>query len=366
MVLSIIMGSATLHFFVFLNTIATFAFCSPPFIGTRMHQNRSTDKLFDCLSNITRTYFDRRTIYMYFNKSGTADYTAAVDSFTMAVQSPKVIMPYSSFTEAQQMKGVFAFLAEDDLYMELLNITQQSHFVAVWTRQMAMNDIRRVFRDFWGYGKHINIIGLQMMDDGTVNVYTYRPFSNYGCSKLGRPFLLDHWENGTFQMGVDLFSDKSKTGNMLGCPVKCVGNEQPPDIVMRRRRRTGPQEWSTSGVGGKVLEIVAKYMNFTPVITSPKGDLDEMYSWYYSADVLNNITAMLYAEEVDLAFGWFSYATHNNEYNTELAKSTSVDCLGWAVPYRAGPPPQPWTNYVYEFDKVSWLFIGSMFVVVVG
>lgn len=359
----ITLGRTILRFLFFFNAIATFSVCLSPFIGSRMHQNSSTNKLFDCLSNITRTYFDRRTIYMYFNKSGTADYTAAVDSFTRAVQTPKIIMPYTSFNVVQQTKGVFAFLAEDDLYIELLNITHQSHFVAVWTKQLSMNDVRRVFRDFWGKGKHINIIGLLMMDDGTVNVYTYRPFSNYGCSKLGRPFLLDYWKNDTFWKGVDLFSNKLKTGNMLGCPIKCVGNEQPPDIVMRQNIG---QQWTTSGLGGKMLEIVAKYMNFTPVITSPKGDMNEMYSWYYSADVLNNITAMLYNDEVDLAFGWYSYTTLNHDYTTELAKSTSVDCLGWAVPYRAGPRPQPWTNYVYEFDKFGWMFIGSIFVVVVG
>jgi len=54
-----------------------------------------TAELFDCLANVTRTYFDRRTVYMYFQRSGTAEYAAAVDAFAMAVQSPKVIVPYT-------------------------------------------------------------------------------------------------------------------------------------------------------------------------------------------------------------------------------------------------------------------------------
>lgn len=336
----------------------------PQTIGSKMYQNISTTELFNCLSNVTRTYFDRRSIYLHFDELGTVDYMATVNSFTKAVQSPKVIMPYSSFADEQQlMKGVFVFLAEDLLYLKLLNITQQSYFLAVWTKQTHVNYIRTVFMDFWSSGKHINVVGLVMMDDGTINAYTYRPFSNYGCSKLGRPFLLDNWKNGRFRSGVDLFSHKPKMGNMRGCELKCVGNEHPPDSIMRHDGR----RWTTSGVGGKVLEILAGYMNFTPVIVSPKSsDVDEMYSWYDSTDVLNNISVMLNTEKADLAFGWYSFVTHKNGYNTQLTRSTSVDCLGWAVPYRAGPPPKSWTNYVNEFDKVGWLFIGSMFVVVVG
>lgn len=328
-----------------------------------MYNNSSTTELFNCLSNITRTYFDRQTIYLYINKLGIKGNTVIIDSFAKAVQSPKVIMPYSLFADAQQIKGVFVFLAEEDhLYRQLLNITQQNYFVVVWTKEISMNNIRQVFQDFWANGKHINVIGLLTMIDGSINVYTYRPFSNYGCSKLGHPFLLDHWENGKFQMGVNLLSHKSKTGNMRGCSLKCVGNEYPPDSVMK----FDGHRWTMSGVGGKVLEIVAKYMNFVPVIMSAKGNLSDRYSWYHSADMLDNITAMLYSDEADLAFGWYSYATHNNQFNTELAKTTSIDCLGWAVPYRAGLPPASWTNYVYEFDQIGWLFIGSMFVVVVG
>lgn len=349
--------------FIFFNNI-TFLFGLPLLDVLTMYDNSSTTELFNCLSNVTRTYFDRQTIYFSFNELGTVDNTVTIDSFAKAVQSPKVIMPYSSFADAQQIKGVFVFLAEEDhLYRQLLNITQQNYFVVVWTKEIPMNNIRQVFRDFWVNGKHINVIGLVTMIDGSVNVYTYRPFSNYGCSKLGRPFLLDHWENGKFKTGVNLLSHKSKTGNMRECPLKCIGNEQPPDSIIK----FDGHGWTTSGVGGKVLEIVAKHMNFVPVITSVKGNQSDRYSWYNSADMLDNITAMLYSEEVDLAFGWYSYATHNNnEFNTELAKTTSIDCLGWAVPYRAGLPPASWTNYVYEFDQVGWLFIGSMFVVVVG
>lgn len=332
--------------------------------STGTHQNDSTAELFNCLSNVTLTYFDRRTVYMHFNETWCLpEYTAAVDSFAKAVQSPKVIIPYASFGGARLLtKGVFAFLAEDRQYEQLLNITSQSYFVALWTKETAHNDIRLAFREFWSYN-HINVVGLVMMDDGTVNAYTYRPFSSYGCGKLGRPYLLDRWQNGAFQRGVDLFSVRSRIGNMRGCPLKCVGNEQPPDALVRLDNR---QQWTASGVGGMMLQIVAGHMNFTPVITSPKGNMSEMYSWYYAEDVLDNISAALCANEVDLAFGWYSYATHNAEYNTELAKTTSIDCVGWAVPYRAGPRPQSWTYYVYEFDKVGWLLIGSMFIVVVG
>lgn len=351
-------------FIVFLHVSSVLAFrtIAGPTVGTATYPNSSTAELFGCLSNVTRTYFDRQTVYMDL---GEWDATV-VDSFAKAVQSPKVIVSYASLADANQQltRGVFAFHAEDGRYLQLLNVTQQSYFVAVWTRQTPMNRVRRVFRDFWTHGKHVNVVGLVAMDDGGVNAYTYRPFSNYGCSKLGRPFLLDRCLGAAFLSGADLFSPKSKTGNMRGCPLTCVGNEHPPDAVMRH----DGHRWTASGVGGKVLDIVARHMNFTPVIASPPQDdlMNTTYSWHNSEEVLDHISAMLYAESADLAFGWYSHATHKNAYNTELARTTSIDCLGWAVPYRAGPPPQSWTNYVHEFDTVSWLFIGAMFVVVVG
>lgn len=324
-----------------------------------------------CLANVTRTYFDRRTVYLYFDDERTdAEYVATVDALAGAVQSPKVVVPYSSLAAGggrrrTRANDAFAFLADDRMYTRLMDVTRQSHFVAVWTRRESMNGIRQVFRDFWGLGKLVNVVGLVPDDDDAVNAYTYRPFSKYGCAKLGRPYLLDRWELGSFRSagGRHLFSYGPKTGNMLGCPVQCVGNEHPPDTVLRYDRRA--DRWTTSGVGGKVLEIVARHMNFTPVITSPKGDATEKYSWHDSARTLDNITAMLNAGGVDLAFGWYSYAMHR-EYNMTLAKTTSVDCLGWAVPYRAGPRPRSWTNYVNEFDRLGWLLFGSIFVVVVG
>lgn len=355
----------TLSFFFILNITTSFASLGlPQLIGPRMYQNNSTTKLFDCLSNVTRTYFDRRSIYLNFNTFDTVGYMATYDLFIKAVQSPKVITQYTSFNDDQQLtKAVFVFLAEDLLYVKLLNTTQHSYFLIVWTKQTHMNSIRKVFLNFWTFGKHINVVGLMTMNDGTVNAYTYRPFSNYGCSKLGRPFLLDNWKNDRFRSGVDLFSHKPKMGNMHGCKLTCVGNEHPPDSIMRYNG----YRWTTSGVGGKTLKILARFMNFTPVIISSKSsNVNEMYSWYDSAEVLNNISVMLNTEVADLAFGWYSFVTHKNEYNTQLTRSTSIDCLGWAVPYRAGPPPESWTNYVNEFDKIGWLFIGSMFMIVVG
>lgn len=356
---------------------------SSPLGESVVHRRRGSETtLFECVANVTRTYFDRRTVYLYFDDRRTdAEYAATVDAFAEAVQSPKVVVPYSSLTAEGRRRwradDAFAFLADDHMYTQLMDVTRQSHFVAVWTRRESMNGIRRVFRDFWGRSKLVNVIGLVPVggggdddddDDGAtaaaVNAYTYRPFSSYGCGKLGRPYLLDRWERGSFRAGgARLFSYGPKTGNMLGCPLRCVGNEHPPDTVLQYDRRA--DRWTTSGVGGKVLEIVARHMNFTPVITSPKGDMTEKYSWYDSARVLDNITATLNADGADLAFGWYSYAMHR-EYNMTLAKTTSVDCLGWAVPYRAGPSPRSWTNYVNEFDRPGWLLFGSMFVVVVG
>lgn len=320
-----------------------------------VERDNSFAEIFACLSNVTRTYFDRHTTYLYFDKS-----RDAADLFTKAVQSPKMLM-YNEFTEVK-VKSAFAFIAEDGIHTQLLNTTAQSYFIAVWkTVSPKMNDIGKLMKHFWIHGKRINVVALMLTEHRTVNAYTYRPFSGYGCGELGTPYLIDQWINGSFLTGADLFSFRVKTDNMHACHLKCVGNEHPPDSIMR----TDGRRLFMDGAGIKVLEIVAGHMNFTPSFVTASPYTGQMYNWHYSADELDNITVMLNNEHVDLAFGWYSYATHN-ERNAELARTTSIDCFGWAVPYRAGPSPPPWTNYAYEFDRTSWAFIAFIFLVVTG
>lgn len=92
---------------VFILCFVSFATGRQPIQVTFKGQNGYTFELFECLANITRTYFDRRTIYVYFDESRVVtEYRAAVDAFSQAVQSPKVIMPYSSLTAEDEQQPV--------------------------------------------------------------------------------------------------------------------------------------------------------------------------------------------------------------------------------------------------------------------
>ncbi|XP_050525487.1 uncharacterized protein LOC126896598 [Daktulosphaira vitifoliae] len=269
---------------------------------------------------------------MYFNKNTYPD--NMLDLFSKSVQSPKILMPF--LLANNKSKNVYVFFAEDEIHSQLINVTPKSFFIALWkTKAPQMSNIRKLLRHFWT--------------------------NEYGCNKLGRPYLLDQWINNSFQSDNDLFSFKVKTSNMHGCHLKCFGNEHPPDSIVHN---DGYQR-SIEGAGIKVLEIVAKHMNFTPFIILTTNKSNEPFNWFNSAEMLDNITSTLQNDDVDLAFGWFTYA-YNNNNNIELARTTSIDCFGWAIPYRAGPMPPLWTNYVYEFDRISWSFIAMIFILVSG
>uniref|UniRef100_A0A8D8QZA5 Ionotropic glutamate receptor C-terminal domain-containing protein n=1 Tax=Cacopsylla melanoneura TaxID=428564 RepID=A0A8D8QZA5_9HEMI len=68
---------------------------------------------------------------------------------------------------------------------------------------------------------------------------------------------------------------------------------------------------------------------------------------------------------MDLALGWFSYADPYLHPGLRLGRTTSIDCFGWGVPWRAGKSPSTWANYVSEFSLGTWtcvIFVNIMFV----
>lgn len=69
---------------------------------------------------------------------------------------------------------------------------------------------------------------------------------------------------------------------------------------------------------------------------------------------------------MDLAFGWFSYADPYLNPGLRLGRSTTIDCFGWGVPWRAGASPSSWTNYVNEFSVGTWTCVIVAFIMFVA
>lgn len=218
----------------------------------------------------------------------------------------------------------------------------------------TMSFIQSVFEQFWYY-QHINVIALVKNQ-----VYTFLPYTKGKCNTVGDPVMIDSWDTGRkrFVLNFDLFSSGLKVRNLRGCTLKAIGNHQPPDNIMYFEQNV----WNATGVGYKMLEIVSQYLNFTPTIMATNLSTD--YTWYYFYEELKYVSETIFRKEADLAFGWFSYASieiHNLDLTVELARVSSIDCFGWAVPYRAGAKPPNHAYYSYEFENVTWMLIVCVF-----
>lgn len=276
------------------------------------------------------------------------------------LRKPRLIVKKKNNNNLSIIRGFYVLFPAGQMnYEKLLNARNydKSKFLIVWTRSnVTARDMQLLFEQFWAY-QHINVVTLV-----NEKVYTYLPYTENNCGTVSEPVLLDTWDGRkrAFVRNADLFSLRTKVRDLRGCAVKTIGNHQPPDNIMRY----DGHEWSASGVGGKMLEIVSAHLNFTPLVIST--NITPEHTWYYFYEELKALSETLYRKEADLAFGWFSYSSieiHNLELTVRLARVSSIDCFGWAVPYRAGRRPPNSAYYTYEFGTVTWCLVGATFLV---
>ncbi len=236
----------------------------------------------------------------------------------------------------------------------------KSKFLLVWPKVSTQNELKEVFAEFWHHN-YPNVIGLMDVGSGRFEFYSFSPYGENKCSSVGEPFVLDEWSwNVTSEKFVrqhrhqqDLFPRRIR--NFGGCPLKVIGNHQPPDNVMELVNG----EWRADGVGSKVLEMARQYLNFTSIIvpTARANTTNLEHMWYYFDEELRSITEAVHTRKVNFAFGWYSYvsiAIDHLDLTMELGRVSSIDCFGWAVPYRAGKKPPNYSLYVCEFEIVTW------------
>nr|XP_018914789.1 PREDICTED: uncharacterized protein LOC109042480 [Bemisia tabaci] len=243
--------------------------------------------------------------------------------------------------------------------MPSLNHGKMSVYLAVFQHpDFDEETITDLFEEFWSV-RIFSVLALwESGENKSIGLYTYKPFSKFHCWNRGQLILLDTWDpvKGSMSKGRKFSFDFK---NFYGCDIRCLGITRPPDNIMIRQ---DDGSWTSDGVGGKVLEIVAKKLNFNPVISVINNNVSEEYGWYFTEGPGELISKALIEEQYDLAYGWFSEAEYGY-HGVERTQKTSIDCFGWAVPYRAGPKPDSWSNYVREFSMPVWLMV---FISVVG
>lgn len=310
--------------------------------------------IFDCIEHIVNRFVFRVPVVFFNNEVSMIGWTNAL---IKSINKPRLVIRKNNTLDI--LRGFYIlFPISHTSYRKMFNAKNydKSKFLLVWDDQsnVTMSMVQKVFEEFWYY-QHINVIALIKN-----NIYTFIPYTDSKCNAVGNPIVIDTWDmtRKQFTLNFDLFSTDIKVRDLKGCPMKAIGNHQPPDNMMFWDKNV----WNATGVGYKMLEIASQYLNFTPVLLGT--NITPEYTWYYFYEELRHISEAVYRKQVDLAFGWFSYASveiHNLDLTVELARVSSIDCFGWAVPYRAGARPPNHAYYTYEFEKVTWLLIVALF-----
>lgn len=240
------------------------------------------------------------------------------------------------------------------------HVHSKSVFFLIWESIPSENEIILIFKEYW-FHNYINVIGL-VNNKTSCKFYTFYPFIENQCGFVGKPILVDEW---TISNRINIQNSSwfpRKITNFKGCQLKAIGNHQPPDNIMKFNGI-----WRADGVASKILKTAEKYLNFTSIIISPNLNVSLDHMWYYFDKELKFISDAVYRKKVDLAFGWYSYASieiDNLDLTMELGRVSSIDCFGWAVPYRAGARPPNVTYFINEFGLITWFLILGVFFIV--
>ncbi|XP_065206391.1 uncharacterized protein LOC135835859 [Planococcus citri] len=309
--------------------------------------------LLDCIERIVDRFVFRVPVVFFKDEVSQVWWS---DSLIKNLKKPTLIVEKKNNFDIQGFYVLFPINSES--YTEIFNAKNydKSKFLLVWSHRnnATLSFVRNIFEQFW-YFQYINVIALIENQ-----IYTFLPYTKDKCNSVGDPVLIDTWNirEKHFEFNFNLFLSSLKVHNLHGCTLKAIGNHQPPDNIMYFEKNV----WNATGVGYKMLEIVSQYLNFTPIIMATNLSTD--HTWYYFYEELKYVSETIYRKGADLAFGWFSYASieiHNLDLTVELARVSSIDCFGWAVPYRAGAKPPNHAYYSYEFENVTWMLIVCVF-----
>lgn len=130
-----------------------------------------------------------------------------------------------------------------------------------------LKTIGKILKDCWSlYIANANILS-PTQDYQTVHLYTYFPYTSEHCGGVV-PMIYDHFVNGSFVQNITIFPNK--LDNLFECPLVISTYNFPPLVILK------PQSNGTyflDGIEGTVLRVIAKRMNFTPVVALSRTNI---------------------------------------------------------------------------------------------
>lgn len=279
------------------------------------------------------------------------------DSLLRVMQKPKYVF---SKQYASDVFGFYVLFPELSIsYRRFFGekLHSRSKFLLVWQNYADTQAVTSLFDDFW-YHHYINVVAMvkvESNDSSSFNFYTFDPYSVGKCGVVSKPYIITEWNWRSERFSSTKAWFPRKLRDLAGCPLVAIGIHQPPDNIMHYNGT-----WRAKGVGNKILRVAEQYVNFSSIIVGAQLNVSLDHLWYYFELEITEIFKAVEEETADFAFGWYSYANmeiKNFDLTFELGRVSSIDCFGWAVPYRAGHKPPNITYYVNEFNGGTWVLV---------
>lgn len=141
-------------------------------------------------------------------------------------------------------------------------------YTIVLTSDNNDNDdlVQNVLSDCWLLDITNVIVVTHLTFSNKCAMYTYFPFTKHICAQVV-PTIFNYFDGSSFQYKNILFSDK--TENFYGCPITVVTLNEPPHMILTKHKNG---TYSADGIDGILLKVLAKKLNFTPVVMEPLDD----------------------------------------------------------------------------------------------
>lgn len=120
--------------------------------------------------------------------------------------------------------------------------------------------IEQILKDCWSlYIANANVL-TPTEDYETILLYTFFPYTVEHCGSV-EPIVYDYFENGTFALNASIFPNKME--NLFECPLIVSTYNFPPLVILKEQSN---DTFYIDGIEGTVLRVIAKRLNFTPVV----------------------------------------------------------------------------------------------------
>ncbi|KAK9503496.1 hypothetical protein O3M35_010041 [Rhynocoris fuscipes] len=267
----------------------------------------------------------------------------------LKLEWPKTVITLSNYNFLRKQKGTYILFPDSNTtnynrFFEVTSIESSHKRYIIFTESIF--SMYNIFDISWIY-KIIDIIAVFRSNSNELFIYTYYPFSSYGC-RSSQPVLIMKNYSCNSEIRLNLFSYKRKLNNFHGCPLTVTIKEEKFQNDIK------------DDVPTKLLDLMKLKMNFTSEITSMNND-DNAYAAAYQNFTTASVLSVARGIS-DFGIGRYSQILDYHR-SVIIGKETTMDCFTWAVPIKAGRSPSIWTVFIKEFDKYIWLLILIIFII---